>query len=200
MKIGILCFQGGIAEHFYMLKRILNEKGISGEITIVRRPYDLASLDGIILPGGESTTIGILLRRMGLLNRLRGAIEEGLPVMGVCAGTVMLAKKVTDRIVGEVSQPLLGVMNIEVVRNYYGRQRESFEVDLQVPLIGDKPFRGVFIRAPAIVKVHAPAEPLAKLGDVFVMARQENMLAVTFHPELTGDTRIHKLFIDLVKG
>jgi len=200
MKIGILGFQGGIAEHFYMLKRILNEKGISGEITIVRRPYDLASLDGIILPGGESTTIGILLRRMGLLNRLRGAIEEGLPVMGVCAGTVMLAKKVTDRIVGEVSQPLLGVMNIEVVRNYYGRQRESFEVDLQVPLIGDKPFRGVFIRAPAIVKVHAPAEPLAKLGDVFVMARQENMLAVTFHPELTGDTRIHKLFIDLVKG
>jgi len=199
MKIGVLGFQGGIIEHVYMLKRVFNENCINGEVTIVKRPHDLVNLDGIILPGGESTTIASLAKRMGLLDKLRGAIETGLPVMGVCAGAIMLAKKVIDRSVGEVRQPLLSLMNIEIVRNYYGRQRESFEVDFQIPMLGNKPFRGVFIRAPAIVKVHAPAEPLAKLDDVFVMARQENMLALTFHPELTGDTRIHKLFIDLIK-
>lgn len=200
MKVGVLALQGGVAEHVYMLRKAFQEERVSGEVIPVKRRSELGDLDGIVLPGGESTTIGALAKRTGLLNELRDAIRSGLPVMGVCAGAVMLAKVAIDRVVGRTNQPLLALMNIKVVRNYYGRQRESFEVDLRIPALGAKPFRGVFVRAPAISEVWEPARSVAELEGVTVMAHQDHMLALTFHPELTEDARVHRAFIRLIRG
>ncbi|RLG75521.1 MAG: pyridoxal 5'-phosphate synthase glutaminase subunit PdxT [Thermoprotei archaeon] len=200
MRIGVLAYQGGVYEHEYMLRRAFTELGVNGDVVLVKKPNQLREIDGVIIPGGESTTIGRLAERFGVLDLLRDLIKEGLPAFGTCAGAIMMAKKVRDSVVGEVQQPVLGVMDVEIVRNYYGRQRDSFEIDLSIPTLGEEPFRGVFIRAPAIVKLWNDAEPLAKLEGVTVLARQKNMLASTFHPELSGDTRLHKLFIEeLVK-
>ena len=199
MIIGILGFQGGVAEHTHMLKKVFGAMNIHGEIRDVRRIKDLDGLDGIIIPGGESTTIGFLAKRVNLIDQLREMILSGLTTLGVCAGTIMMSKKVIDKVVGEVRQPILSVMNIEVVRNYFGRQRESFETDLKISILGDEPFRGIFIRAPAITNVGNNVESLAKLNDVTILARQSNMIAAVFHPELTNDDRIHRLFISIIK-
>jgi len=199
MIIGILGFQGGIAEQIHIIRKTMDGMGIEGEIKVVRRASDLDLLDGIVIPGGESTTIGVLAKKMGIIEKLRDLILAGLPVLGICAGAIMMSKKVVDRVVGEVRQPLLSVMDIEVMRNYFGRQRESFEVDLNIPVLGGKPFRDIFIRAPAITGMSDNVESLAKLNNITVLARQENMIASVFHPELTNDTRVHKLFIDNIK-
>ncbi|MET1159362.1 MAG: pyridoxal 5'-phosphate synthase glutaminase subunit PdxT [Thermoprotei archaeon] len=203
MRIGILGLQGGVYEHYYMLKRVLDEEGIGGEIVVVKKPRELEGIDGIVIPGGESTTIGVLARRTGILDQLRDLILGGLPAMGTCAGAILMAKRAVDRVTGKTSQPLLGVMDIEVTRNYFGRQRESFEIDLLIEELGDKPFRGVFIRAPAITSYWGEAEPLAKISwngeEVVAIAREKHMLATVFHPELTNDTRIHRLFIKTIK-
>ncbi len=196
MRIGILAYQGGIYEHEYMLRRAFTELGVNGDVILVKKPSQLREIDGVIIPGGESTTIGRLAERFGVLDLLRDLIREGLPAFGTCAGAIMMAKKVRDSAIDEIQQPVLGVMDAEIVRNYYGRQRESFEIDLSIPALGEEPFRGVFIRAPAIVKLWNGAVPLAKLEGVTVLARQKNILASTFHPELSGDTRLHKLFIE----
>ncbi len=202
MKIGVLGLQGGVYEHVYMLRRAFQELGWQGEAVVVKKPQHLHGLDGIIVPGGESTTIGIVARRIGLLEPLRDAVKEGLPAFGTCAGAVMLAAKARDRVVGEKSQPLIGAMSIEVIRNYFGRQRESFEVDLEVEGVEGR-FRGVFIRSPAIVKAEGDAKIISwlKSGDslVGVAAIQGPHLATSFHPELTGDTRIHKLWLQNIK-
>ncbi len=196
MRIGILAYQGGVYEHEYMLRRAFTELGVNGDVIQVKKPNQLKEIDGVIIPGGESTTIGRLAERFGVLDLLRDLIKEGLPAFGTCAGAIMMAKKVRDSVVGEIQQPVLGVMDVEIVRNYYGRQRDSFEVDLSIPALGEEHFRGVFIRAPAIIKLWNGAVPLAKLEGVTVLARQKNILASTFHPELSGDTRLHKLFIE----
>jgi len=183
-----------------MIRKVFDELRLDGDVVIVKRPHHLRDIDGIIIPGGESTTIGRLAKRFGTLDIIRDLVVNGTPAFGTCAGAVMMAKKVKDSVVGEVKQPLLGVMNIEVIRNFYGRQRESFEIDLEIPILGNKLFRGVFIRAPAIIRLWGDAKPLAKLDDVVVLAEQRSMLASTFHPELSGDTRLHKYFIrELVK-
>ncbi|BES80568.1 pyridoxal 5'-phosphate synthase glutaminase subunit PdxT [Pyrodictium abyssi] len=199
MKVGILALQGGFYEHLHMLRRLAQETGWSIEPVLVKKPSSLRGLDAVIIPGGESTTIGVVARRVGLLDELRDLLESGLPAMGTCAGAALLAKSVRDRVVGETKQPLLAVMNIEVVRNYYGRQRESFEVDLKILALGEKPFRGVFIRAPAITKLWGRAEAIAELDGVTVAAEEDGKLALAFHPELTGDTRIHRYFLEKVK-
>lgn len=199
MKIGVLGFQGGIYEHVNMLKRLFSEEKYSGEVLLVRRERELNKVDGIILPGGESTTIGIIMDKMGLTSELRDKIRDGLPVLGVCAGAVLMAKKVVDKIVGEKEQDTLSVMDIGVIRNYFGRQVESFEVDLHIPEIDEKAFRGVFIRAPVFEILNDNVEILAKLGKVNVAALQNSMIAVAFHPELTNDYRIHLLFLRMVK-
>jgi len=200
LRVGILAYQGGVYEHEFMLKKPMSELGISGEVVLVRKPGQLNKLDGLVIPGGESTTIGRLADRFGILELLRDLVREGLPLLGTCAGAIMMAKKVRDNVVGEVQQPLLGVMDVEIVRNYYGRQRESFEVDIKVPALGGEPYRGVFIRAPAITELWGGAQSLAELEGVTVLARQGSMLASTFHPELSGDVRLHKYFIkNLIK-
>ncbi len=203
MKIGILGLQGGIYEHYYMVRKVFEKKGLNGEIIIVKKMDKLFDLDGLIIPGGESTTIGVLARRLGLLDVLRDQVINGLPVLGTCAGAIMLAKKVSDRVTGETKQPLIATMNVEIVRNYFGRQRESFELDIVIKGLEDKPFRGVFIRAPAITSYWGSVEPLSTIKyydeEVVVIARENNILATVFHPELTNDTRIHELFIEMIK-
>ncbi len=202
MRIGVLGYQGGVYEHVYMLRRALEELGYTGEVLVVKKPGQLESLDGIVIPGGESTTIGILARRMKVLEPLRDAIRSGLPALGTCAGAIILAEKVRDRVVGETGQPLIAAMRIEVVRNYFGRQRESFEADLEIDGLEGR-FRGVFIRSPAIIDAEPPARIISWLdhnGDrVGVAAAQGPHLATAFHPELTGDTRLHKIWLRQIK-
>lgn len=162
----------------------------------VRLPSQLKGLNGLVIPGGESTTIGSLMREYALADDLNRLITEGLPVFGTCAGLVLLAKK----IVGP-DQPSLGVMNIQVRRNAYGRQVDSFEADLEVPPLGAPPFRGVFIRAPRIERVGKGVEVLATLSDGSpVAAREHNLVATVFHPELTEDVRFHEYFLTMVDG
>ncbi|MEM4424414.1 MAG: pyridoxal 5'-phosphate synthase glutaminase subunit PdxT [Candidatus Nezhaarchaeales archaeon] len=195
LKLGVLAIQGAISEHVEALKLALSKLGLSGSIELVKRPSDVGKVQGIVIPGGESTVIGRVAEKIGLLKVLRNEIESGLPAFGTCAGAILLAKEVYDAKTGKVDQPLIGTMDIKIVRNYYGRQKESFEVDLSIPVIGDKPFRGVFIRAPAIESVGSKVEVLAIYEGLPVLVQQDKMLAATFHPELTNDTRIHELFI-----
>ncbi|WP_069807637.1 pyridoxal 5'-phosphate synthase glutaminase subunit PdxT [Vulcanisaeta thermophila] len=197
MRIGVLAVQGDVEEHEYAVRRAMERLGINGDVVRVKRVEDLTGLSGIIIPGGESTSIWRLTSRGNLMDKLRDEITNGLPVMGTCAGAIFMAREVRDRVVGETGQGVLNVMDISVVRNFYGRQRESFETTLNIEGIGT--VRAVFIRAPAIVKYWGSAKPLVAYGDNYPVVIENNMLALTFHPELTT-TLIHEWFImNLVK-
>jgi 5'-phosphate synthase pdxT subunit len=190
MKIGVLALQGAFIEHI----KILRQLGV--ETVAVRLPEDLEGLDGLIIPGGESTTIGKLAVEYGMVELLRDfAVRK--PVWGTCAGMIVMAKEIGR------DQPLLGVMDIVVERNAFGRQVDSFETMLDVPALNNgtqKPFPAVFIRAPRLVEAKGGAEVIARLEDgTAVAARQGVWLATAFHPELTGDTRFHEFFVNLVK-
>jgi len=200
LRVGVLALQGGVAEHLHMVKASLSELNLAGEAVEVKRAQQLKDLDGLILPGGESTVIYRLMTRVGLWGEVKDLVAEGLPVMGTCAGAVLLARSVKDREVGEPRVETLGALNIEVVRNYFGRQRESFEVELNVPRLGERPFRAIFIRAPAITSAASPAEPLAWLGGVAVIAEEGAKLAVAFHPELSGDLRLHEYWLQRLRS
>ncbi|MEM0061277.1 MAG: pyridoxal 5'-phosphate synthase glutaminase subunit PdxT [Fervidicoccaceae archaeon] len=196
MKIGIIAVQGDFLEHAEIVREI------GGEPVYVKKPMDLEGIDALIIPGGESTSIGKLLSRAGLEERVRELALEGMPVLGTCAGAILLAKRVTDRRVGEVKQPLLGVMDISVVRNFYGRQRESFETSVEVEGVGK--VRAAFIRAPAIDQAWGSARIISYLdfpphGRTGVAAIQKNVIAVTFHPEITGDYSLHRYILTLGK-
>jgi pyridoxal 5'-phosphate synthase pdxT subunit len=191
MTVGVLALQGAFREHEEILRRM----GV--EERQVRRPEQLTGLGGLIIPGGESTTIGKLARAYGLIEPIREMIAAGKPVWGTCAGLVLLAKTIGDE------TPYVGVMDAVVRRNAFGRQVESFETDLDVPCLDgrggpSRAFRAIFIRAPLIETVGAGVEVLARLdGGPIVAARQRNVLATSFHPELTQDTRFHQFFLDL---
>ncbi len=189
MTIGVLALQGDFAEHIAVLERI----GVGARP--VRLPGDMEGLDGLILPGGESTTIGKLARTYGLVEPIRLLARSGRPLWGTCAGMVLLARSAVG---GAADQPLLGLMDATVVRNGFGRQVDSFETDLEVPVLGPPPFRGVFIRAPYLQEWGAEVEVLARLEDgTAVAARQGNLLVTAFHPELTDDDRFHRYFLRL---
>ena len=192
MKIGVLALQGAFIEHEKILRRL----GV--DAIEVRLPEELAGLDGLIIPGGESTTIGKLALKWRLLEPIRALAEAGRPVWGTCAGMVLLARDVVDGVPG---QPLLGLMDIAVARNAFGRQVDSFEADLKVSALGEPPFHAVFIRAPLIERVGAGVDVLARLEDgAVVAARQGNLLATAFHPELTEDDRFHRYFMGFAGG
>jgi len=198
VKIGILGLQGAISEHIEATSKALKELGVDGEAIVVKRPSQLEEVEGLIVPGGESTVIGRLASLGGLFEKIRMAAQAGMPILGTCAGMIFLAKEVYDAKIGKTDQPTLGLMDIRVVRNVFGRQRESFEVDLEIPFLGEKPYRAVFIRAPAVDKLlSSQVEVLAKYEDKIVAVKQGNMLATAFHPELTDDLRLHKKFIEL---
>jgi 5'-phosphate synthase pdxT subunit len=197
MKIGILEIQGDIEEHYKATKAAINKLNIEGEVKLVKKQKDIEELDGLIIPGGESTVIGTILKQRGLLDLIKAKYEKGLCVWGTCAGLIVMAKKTYDRVVGEKPQPLLEIIDVTVERNAYGRQNESFESDLSIPALGNRPFHAVFIRSPVIKKVGENVEVLAYLNDQPVAVQQGNALATTFHPELTYDTRFHEYFIKL---
>jgi len=207
VRVALVAYQGGVVEHAYMLRRASEDTGIGVEAVYAKRPEHLGGVDAVVLPGGESTTIGRLMARTGLLERLRRLIlEEGVAVLGTCAGAALLAKRVRDRVRGDTGQPVLAVMDVEVTRNYYGRQRESFEALVKLrdptgltPELEEKPFHGVFIRAPAFTRLWGTAEPMGTLGGDTVAAVQGKIVALAFHPELTGDTRLHRLLLRLAK-
>jgi len=199
MRIGILAYQGGIDEHRYMITEACNELSIQCDVVNVVKRSDVNGIDALIIPGGESTTILKLMKKFNIVEVLKERIENGLPVGNVCWGYFTCKKKVKDLKTGRVMSGTLEVLDALAIRNYYGRQRESFEVDLNIPVIGDKPFRAVFIRAPAIVEVGQGVDVLARYGESYVLVKQSEILASTFHPELSGDARLHRYFIEFVK-
>jgi 5'-phosphate synthase pdxT subunit len=187
LRIGVLALQGGVAEHLAMLRRL------GAQPVEMRLPKHLEGLDGIILPGGESTTIGKLLVKSGLLEPLRERLRQGLPAYGTCAGMILLANDL-----GASHQPGLEVMDIRVRRNAFGSQLDSFEQDLTVAGLDGGPFHAIFIRAPIIERLGTGVEALAHLPDgTPVAARQGRLLASSFHPELGDDVRLHRLFLSL---
>ena len=189
-RIGVLAQQGAFVEHMVMLGRL----GV--EAVAVRLPRELEGLEGLIIPGGESTSIGKLMSEYGLVEPVRRLAQQGLPVMGTCAGMILLAKRVSW-----LDMEPLGVMDIDVKRNAFGRQVDSFETDLEIPGIGDRLFHTVFIRAPHIERVGDGVDVLACMpGGIGVAARQGNMVALAFHPELTNDVRLHDYFCRIVRG
>jgi 5'-phosphate synthase pdxT subunit len=185
--VGVLALQGDFREHSRALK------ALGAEVTEIRLPSDLEGIDGIVLPGGESTTIGRLAVRFGLIEPLRAAIVAGLPTYGTCAGMIFASISLTE---GE--QPLLGVLDVMVQRNAFGRQNESFETQLDIEGFDD-PFHAVFIRAPWVAKVGDSVDVLATVRDHPVMVRQGNIIATSFHPELTDDLRIHRMLLELIE-
>ena len=188
LTIGVLALQGAFVEHVRALERL------GARAREVRLPGELEGLDGLIIPGGESTTIGKLLAEFQLLEPLRRLVGAGLPVYGTCAGTILLARDV-----GGLDQPLLATMDLRVERNAFGRQLQSFETDLEVTTLPGGPLRAIFIRAPAIREVGAHVETLATLDDgTIVAARQGNLVVSCFHPELSGDDRFHRYFLEAV--
>jgi 5'-phosphate synthase pdxT subunit len=198
VKVGVVGLQGAVSEHIDAVKRAMKKLGIAGEVMWVNRPKQLDRVNGVIIPGGESTTIGRLMKVSEIFERVRRMGEDGLPILGTCAGMVLLAKK-GDEQVRRTGQPILGLMDMAVVRNAFGRQRESFEADLEVPILGKEPFPGVFIRAPAVKEVWDGAEVIAEFQGKIVGVRQRNLIAVAFHPELASDARLHELFLKMCK-
>jgi 5'-phosphate synthase pdxT subunit len=202
-KIGVLALQGAFIEHIKMLR------SLGAEAFEVRLPQELEDVDGLIIPGGESTTIGKLVVQYNLVEPIRDMAKSGLPMWGTCAGMIMLARDI-----GGLNQPLIGVMDVKVARNAFGRQIDSFEVDIDVPALArclalpkcqaplqsnDTAFRAIFIRAPLIKAVGQGVEVLARLEDgTIVAARQNNLLVTAFHPELTDDLRFHRYFLAMI--
>jgi 5'-phosphate synthase pdxT subunit len=193
--IGVLALQGDFIEHEALLRRL------GAESRQVRSARDLQGLDGLIIPGGESTTFCHLMRAFDLYDPLRAVLAQGVPVWGTCAGMIVLSRQAPD-----LDFPTLDALDITVSRNAYGRQVDSFEADLEVPALGDQSFHAVFIRAPAVADVGPDVEVLASLsngranGDHPVALRQGSVLATAFHPELTNDPRFHAYFLDLVRA
>jgi 5'-phosphate synthase pdxT subunit len=198
-RIGVLALQGDFLEHEAALRRL------GQEAVQVRRPADLDGIDGLIIPGGESTTFCRLMRDFGLYEALSGLLSQGVPVWGTCAGLIVLAREVHG-----LPYPTLGALDIVVNRNAYGRQVDSFEVDMTVPALGPAPVRAIFIRAPVIEAVHEGVEVLARLpadpsvppvgAGTAVAVRQGHVLGTTFHPELTDDLRFQRYFLGMVAG
>ncbi len=189
-RVGVLALQGDFLEHGQVLRRL----GV--DVVEIRLAQQLDDLDGIIIPGGESTTIGRLMDVYGLREPLKEHIRSGLAVWGTCAGMIVLARRLTE----DKPKPL-GLMDIEVARNAFGRQVDSFETDVDVPALGDPQFHAVFIRAPKVVSTGKEVETLAYLdGGGPIVVRQDNMLATSFHPELTEDTRFHSLFLEMTSN
>jgi 5'-phosphate synthase pdxT subunit len=196
IKVGVLGIQGDIEENILSTAEALKKLNLQGTVESVRYSESISELDGLILPGGESTVIGSLLSIQGkVFQTIEKKIKEGMPVFGTCAGLIMLSKRAYDKIVGETKQKLFGILDVVIERNAFGRQHESFEVDLEIPVLGKEPFRGIFIRSPIVNNVGENVIILTKLNDKIVAVKQNNIIGTSFHPELSADRRLHELFI-----
>jgi 5'-phosphate synthase pdxT subunit len=190
VPVGVLALQGDYREHIAVLR------SLGADVLPVRRAEDLEKVAGLVIPGGESSVMDKLSRLFGLAEPLKAAIASGLPVYGTCAGLIMLSNTVLDAIEGQQS---LGGLDIDVRRNAFGSQTSSFEVDLDIPAVGEAPMHAVFIRAPVVERVGSDVTVVAALSDERVVAvEQGNLLGTSFHPEMTGDTRFHQYFLDRV--
>jgi 5'-phosphate synthase pdxT subunit len=188
MKVGVLALQGTFIEHIGMLQQL----GV--EAPPIRLPHELNTLDGLIIPGGESTTMLKLIESFGLIQPIREMARDGLAIWGTCAGMVLLAKNVSN-----YEMETLCLMDMKIRRNAFGSQIDSFEVDLEIPLVGEEPFHAVFIRAPVIKEAEPGVKILSRLPDsTIVAARQNRLLACAFHPEFTDDLRFHSYFLNMV--
>ncbi len=188
MRVGVLALQGAFIEHIGALQRL------GAEASPIRLPHELNTLDGLIIPGGESTTILRLMSSYRLVQPIRQMARDGLPVWGTCAGMVLLAKKVCN-----YEMETLGLMDVKAKRNAFGSQVDSFETDLQIPPLGKQPFPAVFIRAPIIEEADSGVEILSRLPDSRIVAvKQDRLLSCAFHPEFTDDLRLHSYFLDMV--
>ncbi|MCI4343059.1 MAG: pyridoxal 5'-phosphate synthase glutaminase subunit PdxT [Thermoplasmata archaeon] len=190
MKVGVLALQGDVPEHLRALTDVVPKTSV----VAVRRPADLAEVDALFLPGGESTTIARLLAESGLWAPLAHRLGEGFPVLGTCAGLILLARDLAPSPAGR-EPPTFGVLDVRVRRNDYGSQRESFEGPVRVEGVGKRPFPGVFIRAPRILAVGTDARAIAWAGDEVVGVRSGAVWGLSFHPELSGDVRVHRAFL-----
>jgi pyridoxal 5'-phosphate synthase pdxT subunit len=190
-RVGVLALQGDVREHAALLAEL------GAEVTLVRRPGELAQVDGLVIPGGESTVIDKLSRLFGMQAPIRDAIRDGMPVLGTCAGLILLADRLVDAIEGQES---FGGLDVTVRRNAFGRQVESFEARLTVAALGGDPVRAAFIRGPVVESVGPAASVLAALDDGRVVAVEQGaLLGLSFHPEITGETRFHERFLDTVR-
>jgi 5'-phosphate synthase pdxT subunit len=198
LTVGVLSIQGDVQENLVSTKAAIDELGIDGKVIDVKTPDEISQLDGLIIPGGESTTIGQLSLVNGSLKILKEKIQGGMPVLGICAGMIMLSNTANDRIVGKTDQPLLDILDIKLERNSFGRQKQSFESDISLDSINIPKFNGVFIRAPSVSDVGSDVEVLSKFNERIVAVKKGNVIGTAFHPELTEDTALHKYFISLV--
>ncbi|MGA2285741.1 MAG: pyridoxal 5'-phosphate synthase glutaminase subunit PdxT [Dehalococcoidia bacterium] len=189
MRVGVLALQGSFAEHVQSFRRL------DVSASEVRLPEELAGLHGLVIPGGESTTISHLLQEFRLFSPLTRMIAKGFPVWGTCAGMIVLARRSTDML-----YPTLGGLDVAVERNGWGRQVDSFEADIDVPVLGAAPFHAIFIRPPVVTDVGAEVSCLAQIADRVVAVRQGNVLGTAFHPELTADLRFHRYFVEIIAG
>ncbi len=196
MRFGVIAIQGNIEEHIYAMNTALKRAGSKAEVVRIKHKGIVPACDALIIPGGESTTIGRLMEREGISPEIRTAANRGVPIMGTCAGLVLLAKY-GDRQVEKTKQPLLGLMDTRINRNAFGRQKESFEAPVDFKGFSSS-FNAVFIRAPCILETGGDVEILSRYNGLMVGARQKNMLALAFHPELTDDLRIHDYFLKMV--
>ena len=200
INVGVLAIQGDVQENLISTQKALDDLGIDGTVTDVKTADDVAKLDGLIIPGGESTTIGQLSLVNSSLKVMKEKIENGMPILGICAGMIMLAKTADDRVVGNTNQPLLDLLDIKLERNSFGRQRESFEAEVSMDAIDIPKFNGVFIRAPSVSESSSDVEVLAKFNEKIVAIKKGNIIGTSFHPELTTDVSLHKYFVNLVKN
>ena len=200
MNIGILALQGDVTENFMSTMLAMNELGVDGSVSQVKTPDQISALDGLIIPGGESTMMGQLSMVNGAMNVLKEKIESGLPVLGICAGMILLSKNSKDRVVGSTKQPLLDALDVEIERNSFGRQKDSFEAEISLDNMDIPSFQGVFIRAPAVLHTGSDVETLAKFNEKIIAVKQGNIIATSFHPELTKDVSIHRHFVEMIQA
>ena len=194
VKIGILCLQGDIEEHVSMMEAALAHVGLKGEVSWVKTKEAVASVDALVIPGGESTTMGKLLRQYGIDEEIKKLSKKGIPIMGTCAGLVLLSEAGCEE-VAKTGQPLLGLIDVSMERNAFGRQKESFEADIDIPVLGSEKYHAVFIRAPSITRAGKDVKVLARFDGKIVAAKKGNILLLAFHPELSGDLRMHAYFL-----
>ncbi|HEY7110414.1 MAG TPA: pyridoxal 5'-phosphate synthase glutaminase subunit PdxT [Nitrososphaeraceae archaeon] len=192
VNIGVLAIQGDVEENIAATTKALTSMSLQGTVVPVRYSDDLEKINGIILPGGESTSIGHMLALNPEMSHiLQEKLSNGMPTLGICAGMIVMAKKAYDMAVGEMNQYLLNVLDVVIERNSFGRQHESFETELEIEDIGANPFKGVFIRAPSVKSVGRDVQVLGRLGEKIIAVQQGNLIGTSFHPELSGDLRFH---------
>ena len=198
-NVGILALQGDVTENFMATMAALHDAGIDATVSQVKTPDQISKLDGLIIPGGESTMMGQLSMVNGAMNALKELIDGGTPVFGICAGMILLSKNSKDRVMGSTEQPLLDMLDVEIERNSFGRQKDSFQAEISLDPIGISSFQGVFIRATAILTSGSDVTVLSKFNEKIIAVKQGNILATSFHPELTQDISLHKHFVEMIK-